>query len=77
MIVPIVASISRDVMAQTPNELKEGGRALGMTNWEVTRKIILPYAKTGIVGSIILGLGRALGETMAVAMVSERRDLPP
>lgn len=71
MIVPIVAAISRDAMAQTPRELKEGGRALGMTNWEITRKIVLPFAKTGIIGSIILGLGRALGETMAVAMVSE------
>jgi phosphate transport system permease protein len=70
MIVPIVASISRDAMAQTPNELKEGGKALGLTNWEITWKIVLPYAKTGIVGGIILGLGRALGETMAVAMVS-------
>lgn len=70
MIVPIVASISRDAMAQTPRELAEGGRALGMTKWEVTRKIVLPFAKTGIVGSVILGLGRALGETMAVAIVS-------
>jgi phosphate transport system permease protein len=77
MIVPIVASISRDVMVQTPNELKEGGRALGLTSWEVTRKIILPYARTGIVGSIILGLGRALGETMAVAMVSNGATFLP
>lgn len=69
MIVPIVASISRDAMAQTPRELKEGGRALGLTRWEVTTKIIFPFAKSGIIGSIILGLGRALGETMAVAMV--------
>jgi phosphate transport system permease protein len=71
MIVPIVASISRDAMAATPVELKEGGKALGMTRWEITWKIVLPFAKTGIVGSVILGLGRALGETMAVAMVSE------
>jgi phosphate transport system permease protein len=77
MIVPIVASISRDVMVQTPNELKEGGIALGMTNWEVTRKIILPYARTGILGSVILGLGRALGETMAVAMVSNGATFLP
>jgi phosphate transport system permease protein len=77
MIVPIIASISRDVMTQTPNDLKEGGRALGLTNWEVTRKIILPYARTGIVGSIILGLGRALGETMAVAMVSNGATFLP
>jgi phosphate transport system permease protein len=77
MIVPIIASISRDVMTQTPIELKEGGKALGLTNWEVTRKIVLPYAKTGIVGSIILGLGRALGETMAVAMVSNGATFLP
>jgi phosphate transport system permease protein len=74
MIVPIVAAISRDAMASTPRELKEAGKALGMTNWEITRKIVLPYAKTGIIGSIILGLGRALGETMAVAMVSGGAD---
>ena len=77
MIVPIIASISRDVMHQTPIELKEGGTALGMTRWEVTRKIVLPYAKTGIVGSVILGLGRALGETMAVAMVSNGATFLP
>ncbi len=70
MIVPIVASISRDVMSQTPIELKEGAKALGLTNWEVTKKIVLPYSKVGIFGGVILGLGRALGETMAVAMVS-------
>jgi phosphate transport system permease protein len=70
MIVPIVASISRDVMVQAPLELREGAKALGLTDWEVTRKVVLPYAKTGIVGGVILGLGRALGETMAVALVS-------
>ncbi len=70
MIVPIIASISRDTIARTPIELKEAGKSLGMTNWEITRKIILPLAKTGIFGATILGLGRALGETMAVAMVS-------
>jgi phosphate transport system permease protein len=77
MIVPIVASISRDVMVQTPTELKEGGIALGLTSWEVTRKIILPYARTGILGSVVLGLGRALGETMAVAMVSNGATFLP
>ncbi|HZW57169.1 MAG TPA: phosphate ABC transporter permease subunit PstC [Nitrososphaerales archaeon] len=70
MIVPIIASISRDAMLQTPESLKDGGRALGLTDWEIMRKIIIPYSKSGIVGSIVLGLGRALGETMAVAMVS-------
>ncbi|MHB1907835.1 MAG: phosphate ABC transporter permease subunit PstC [Nitrososphaerales archaeon] len=70
MIVPIIASISRDSMTQTPVELKDGARALGLTDWEITRKIVLPYAKAGIFGSIILGLSRALGETMAVALVA-------
>lgn len=61
MIVPIIASMSRDAMSQTPEELKEGARALGLTDWEITRKIVLPYARTGIFGSLTLGLGRALG----------------
>lgn len=77
MIVPIIAAISRDVMAQTPIELKEGAKALGLTNWEVTRKIVLPYARTGIFGAVILGLGRALGETIAVAIVSGSALYPP
>lgn len=77
MIVPIVASITRDAMAQTPRELTEGGTALGMTRWEVTRKITLPFAKTAIIGAVILGLGRALGETMAVAMVSGGANFLP
>ena len=70
MIVPIIASISRDMMAQTPKGTKDGAKALGLTRWEITRRIVLPYAKTGIIGSIVLGLGRALGETMAVAMLA-------
>jgi phosphate transport system permease protein len=70
MIVPIIASMSRDAMIQTPQDLKEGAKALGLTDWEITRKIVLPYARAGIFGSVVLGLGRALGETMAVAMVA-------
>ena len=70
MVVPIIASISRDMMTRTPKELREGAKALGLTRWEVTRKVVLPFARTAIVGSIILGLGRALGETMAIAMLS-------
>lgn len=69
MIVPIIASVSRDMMTRTPKELRDGARALGLTRWEVTRKIVLPFAKTAIIGSIVLGLGRALGETMAIAML--------
>ncbi len=76
MIVPIVASISRDVMVQAPLELREGAKALGLTDWEVTRKVVLPYAKTGVIGAVILGLGRALGETMAVALVSGAANIP-
>ena len=70
MIVPIIASISRDAMLRTPGELKEGAKALGLTKWEITRNIVFTFARTSIIGSIILGLGRALGETMAVAMVA-------
>jgi phosphate transport system permease protein len=69
MIVPIIASISRDMMTKTPKELKDGAKALGLTQWEVTRKIVFPFAKSAIIGSVILGLGRALGETMAIAML--------
>lgn len=69
MIVPIIASISRDMMTRTPKELKEGAKALGATRWEVTGKVVVPFAKTAIIGSIVLGLGRALGETMAIAML--------
>lgn len=69
MIVPIIAAISRDMMTRTPKEMRDGAKALGLTRWEVTRKIVLPFAKTAIIGSIILGLGRALGETMAIAML--------
>ncbi len=70
MIVPIIATISRDAMNQTPNEIKEVGMSMGLTRWEVTSKIVIPYAKNGIFGSVTLGLGRALGETIAVAMVA-------
>lgn len=69
MILPIIASVSRDMMARTPKQTREGAKALGLTRWEVTRKLVLPYAKTGIVGAMVLGLGRALGETMAVTMI--------
>lgn len=70
MVIPIIASISRDAMVQTPQDLKDGAKALGLTRWEVTRKIVLPYARNGIVGSAVLGLGRAIGETIAVAMIA-------
>jgi len=69
MIVPFMASLTRDSMNTTPNVLKESAYAMGATKFEVIKDVIFPYAKKGIIGSIILALGRALGETMAVAFV--------
>jgi phosphate transport system permease protein len=69
MILPTVASVSREVLRAVPSELREGGLALGATRWDVVRRIVLPHAKPGIFGAVLLGFGRAVGETMAVAMV--------
>lgn len=69
MIIPFIASVMRDVFEIVPAVLKESAYGLGCTKWEVVRKIVLPYTKTGVVGGIMLGLGRALGETMAVTFV--------
>lgn len=69
MIIPFIASVMRDVFEITPVMLKESAYGLGGTKWEVVRYVVLPYTKTGVVGGIILGLGRALGETMAVTFV--------
>jgi len=69
MTVPIVASVSREIFQTVPTELKEGALALGCTRWEMVRMVMLPYARPGIVGAVILGLGRALGEAIAVTMV--------
>jgi phosphate transport system permease protein len=69
MIIPFIASVMRDVFDVTPTMLKESAYALGSTTWEVVFKVVLPYTKTGVVGGIMLGLGRALGETMAVTFV--------
>ncbi len=69
MILPFMAAITRDSMNTTPNVLKESAYALGATKFEVIKDIIFPYSKVGIIGSIILALGRALGETMAVAFL--------
>lgn len=69
MIIPFIASVMRDVFEVTPPMLKESAYGLGATTWEVVSKIVLPYTKTGVVGGIMLGLGRALGETMAVTFV--------
>jgi phosphate transport system permease protein len=70
MIVPIVAATTRDLLRQVPRLPKEGAQALGMNDWEVARKVSLPWIRAGIIGASVLGLARALGETIAVAMVS-------
>jgi phosphate transport system permease protein len=69
MIIPFISSVIRDVFEVTPPLLKESAYGLGSTTWEVVIKVVLPYTKAGVVGGIILGLGRALGETMAVTFV--------
>jgi phosphate transport system permease protein len=69
MIIPFTASIARDSFNLTPSVVKESAYALGATKWEVIKHIIIPYAKLGVFGGIVLSLGRALGETMAVAFV--------
>jgi len=69
MIVPIITSTTRDLFQQVPPLPKEGGSALGMTDWEVANKVTLPWVRSGIIGATVLGLGRALGETIAIAMI--------
>ena len=69
MVVPIIASICRELFLQVPSELEEGALALGATRWEMVRGVILPATRTGIAAAIILGLGRALGEAIAVTQV--------
>jgi phosphate transport system permease protein len=77
MIVPITASICRELFASVPAELEEGALALGATRWEMVRGVVLPYAKAGIVAAVILGLGRALGEAIAVTQVIGNADRLP
>jgi len=69
MVLPFVTSITRDVFEAVPGVLKEAAYGLGCTTWEVVRNVVLPYARVGVIGGIMLGLGRALGETMAVTFV--------
>jgi phosphate transport system permease protein len=69
MIIPFTASISRDAFNLTPAVVKESAYALGATKWEVVKNVVIPYSKLGVFGGIVLSLGRALGETMAVAFV--------
>ena len=77
MILPTIVSISREVLSSVPNSQREAMFGLGATRWEVAVKAVLPYARSGVVGAAILGLGRALGETMAVTMViGNGQDIP-
>jgi phosphate transport system permease protein len=69
MVLPFITSISRDVFEAVPTVLKEAAYGVGCTTWEVVRYVVLPYARVGVIGGIMLGLGRALGETMAVTFV--------
>jgi phosphate transport system permease protein len=69
MVIPFIASVMRDVFETTPAILKESAYGLGATTWEVIWNVVLPYTKAGVIGGIMLGLGRALGETMAVTFV--------
>ncbi|WP_233279500.1 phosphate ABC transporter permease subunit PstC [Acidihalobacter yilgarnensis] len=69
MVIPFIAAIMRDVFEVVPRTLKESAYAMGSTRWEVVWRVVLPYTKVGVIGGIMLGLGRALGETMAVTFV--------
>lgn len=73
MIIPIIAALTVDIIETVPSDLKAGSLALGSTKWEMIWNVVLPYAKQGILGAVIMGLGRALGETMAVTMVIGNR----
>jgi len=74
MIIPFIAAVMRDVFEVTPAILKESAYAVGATTWEVVWNVVLPYTKVGVIGGIMLGLGRALGETMAVTFVIGNSD---
>jgi len=76
MVLPYISSVSREVLLAVPRSQREAALALGATRWETVQKAVLPFARTGIIGGIILGLGRALGETMAVTMlIGNRHDI--
>jgi phosphate transport system permease protein len=69
MILPIISAVSREVFAQTPRKLEEASLALGATRWEMIRMVVLPFGKSAVISGSMLGLGRALGETMAVTII--------
>jgi phosphate transport system permease protein len=70
MIIPIITATTRDLLRQVPSLPKEGAASLGMTEWEVARSVTLPWVRSGVIGATVLGLGRAIGETMAILMVT-------
>jgi len=70
MIIPIITATTRDLLKQVPSLPKEGAASLGMTEWEVARAVTLPWVRSGVIGATVLGLGRAIGETIAIAMVT-------
>ena len=75
MIIPIVTSVSREVMSQAPREVCEAALALGGTKWGMVTEVILPFARNGILGGVLLGLGRALGETIAVLLILSQTNV--
>ncbi len=77
MIIPYISSISKEVIKMVPQDLIEAGLSLGSTTWEVVKKVILPYCRSGIFAGILLGFGRAFGETMAVTMVIGNSNFVP
>lgn len=76
MVTPYITSVSRDILRAIPKAARDGSYALGATQWETISRVVLPYARAGIIGAVILGLGRALGETMAVTMVIGNNNKP-
>jgi phosphate transport system permease protein len=73
MILPFISAVTREVLLAVPRSQRDAALALGATRWEMIRDAVIPYARSGIIGGIILGLGRALGETMAVTMLIGNR----
>ena len=73
MVMPYIMSVAREVLLAVPGDQREAALALGATRWEAVTSAVLPYARSGIIGAVILGLGRALGETMAVTMLIGNR----
>jgi phosphate transport system permease protein len=69
MIIPFITAVARDILRAIPRAQREASYAMGATRWETIQRVVVPYAKSGVIGAVMLGLGRAFGETMAVTMV--------